>query len=223
MSQETTPAGEAEPDDRPASADPDPPDGPSAVDIPEDAAEPALGESASQAVESVVDSPPESTVTAPAGAAATASPTNTPEAVKMSTTETGAAAAPASARSGRPPRRATLRLVEVDPWSVAKTGFALSVAVAIITIITVAIVWGVLGAAGLWDSINTVATQTFGDGSTVNFDIRDYIGTSRVMGFTMIVAVVDIVLITVIATLGAYLYNVAATLVGGVQVTFSEE
>ena len=37
---------------------------------------------------------------------------------------------------------------------------------------------------------------------------------SRVMGFTMIVAVVDVVLVTVIGTLGAFLYNLAAALLG---------
>ena len=39
------------------------------------------------------------------------------------------------------------------------------------------------------------------------FDIQDYAGTSRVLGFTMIVAVIDVILITAIATLGAFLYN----------------
>ena len=39
------------------------------------------------------------------------------------------------------------------------------------------------------------------------FDIEEYAGTSRVLGFTMIVAVIDVILITAIATLGAFLYN----------------
>jgi hypothetical protein len=43
------------------------------------------------------------------------------------------------------------------------------------------------------------------------------------MGFTMIVAVVDVVLITAIATLGAFLYNLAATLLGGLEVTLAED
>ena len=46
---------------------------------------------------------------------------------------------------------------------------------------------------------------------------------SRVMGFTMIVAVVDVVLITAIATLGAFLYNLAAALLGGIEVILAED
>jgi hypothetical protein len=46
---------------------------------------------------------------------------------------------------------------------------------------------------------------------------------SRVMGFTMLVAVVDVILITAIATLGAFLYNLAAGLLGGIEVTFAED
>ena len=46
---------------------------------------------------------------------------------------------------------------------------------------------------------------------------------SRVMGFTMIIAVIDVVLMTVIATLGAFLYNLAAALLGGIEVILAED
>src|SRR5690242_11357174 len=128
--------------------------------------------------------------------------------------------APAPARTVR---RARLRLVQVEPWSVMKTAFVLSVAIGIVTVVAVGIVWGVLGAAGLWDSVNSIVQDSIGDSSGSPFEIQKYLGTSRVLGFTMIVAVADIVLITAIATLGAFLYNLAATLVGGVEVTFAED
>ncbi len=120
-------------------------------------------------------------------------------------------------------RKATLRLVQVEPWSVMKAAFLLSVALGIVTIVAVAVVWGVLGAAGLWDSVNSIVRDSIGDNSGTPFEIQKYLGTSRVLGFTMIVAVFDIVLITAIATLGAFLYNLAATLLGGVEVTFAED
>ncbi len=124
---------------------------------------------------------------------------------------------------GRSVRRAQLRLVQVEPWSVMKTAFVLSVAIGIVTVVAVAIVWGVLGAAGLWDSVNSIVQDSIGDSSGSPFEIQKYLGTSRVLGFTMIVAVADVVLITAIATLGAFLYNLAAGLVGGVEVTFAED
>jgi hypothetical protein len=130
---------------------------------------------------------------------------------------------PSSVVAGRQVRQARLRLVQVEPWSVMKAAFLLSVAIAIVTVVAVGIVWGVLGAAGLWDSVNSIVQDSIGDNSGTPFEIQKYLGTSRVLGFTMIVAVADIVLITAIATLGAFLYNLAATLVGGVEVTFAED
>ncbi|MGY2876954.1 hypothetical protein ACVW00_004144 [Marmoricola sp. URHA0025 HA25] len=124
---------------------------------------------------------------------------------------------------GHTVRRARLRLVQVEPWSIMKTAFLLSVALGIVTVVAVGIVWGVLGAAGLWDSVNKIVQDSIGDSSGSPFEIQKYLGTSRVLGFTMIVAVADVVLITAIATLGAFLYNLAAGLLGGVEVTFAED
>jgi hypothetical protein len=133
-------------------------------------------------------------------------------------------AAQANRRSGRPrTRRARLRLTHVDPWSVMKTSFLLSIAIGIVTVIAVAVVWSVLGAAGVWDSINSSVQEVIGGDTGASFDVEDYVGMSRVLGFTMIVAVVDVVLITAIATLGAFLYNLAATLLGGLEVTLAED
>src|SRR6476620_3826092 len=120
-------------------------------------------------------------------------------------------------------RRARLRLVHLDPWSVMKTSFLLSIAFGIVTVVAVAVVWSVLGAAGVWDSINQTVSDVLGGDSAQNFDVQNYVGTSRVLGFTMIVAVVDVVLITAISTLGAFLYNLAAALLGGVEVTLAED
>lgn len=118
-------------------------------------------------------------------------------------------------------RKARLRLTHVDPWSVLKTALLLSLALGVVMIVAVGIVWGVLGAAGVWDSVDSTVGTVVGDGST--FRIEDYVGMTRVMGFTMIVAVVDVILVTVLATLGAFLYNLAAALLGGIEVVLAED
>jgi len=115
-----------------------------------------------------------------------------------------------------------LRLTRVDPWSVMKMSFLLSVALGVVTVVAVLIVWSVLSMAGVWDSINTSVQDVVGDQGS-GFDIHDYLGTSRIFGFTLVVAVVDVVLLTAVATLGAFLYNMAANLLGGVEVTLSED
>ncbi|HET8961865.1 DUF3566 domain-containing protein [Nocardioides sp.] len=128
-----------------------------------------------------------------------------------------------AARKGRGPRRARLRLTRIDPWSVMKTAFLLSIAFGLVTVVSVFMVWSVLGAAGVWDSINQTVQNILGGDSTGDFDVTNYVGVSRVMGFTMLVAVIDVVLITAIATLAAFLYNMAAALLGGIEVTLTED
>jgi len=133
--------------------------------------------------------------------------------------------APATAQpSGRrPARRARLRLTRIDPWSVMKTAFLLAVAFAIVTVVSVFIVWSVLAAAGVWDSINQTVQDVVGGQDAAGFDVQNYVGISRVMGFTILVSAVDVVLITAIATLGAFLYNMAAALLGGIEMTLAED
>lgn len=138
-----------------------------------------------------------------------------------------ASAESAPVRKSRPakaPRRARLRLTRIDPWSVMKTSFLLSVAFGVVTFVAIFMVWSVLGAAGVWDSINSaVASVVEGDNNTSEFDITAYVGMSRVLGFTLLVSVLDVILLTALATLSAFLYNLAAALLGGIEVTLSED
>jgi hypothetical protein len=132
-------------------------------------------------------------------------------------------AARQASASKKPPRRARLRLTRIDPWSVMKTSFLLAIAFGVVTVVSVFIIWSVLSAAGVWDSINQTVQDVVGGEDASTWDVEKYVGMSRVMGFTMLVAVVDVILITAIATLGAFLYNMAAALLGGVELTLAED
>jgi Transmembrane domain of unknown function (DUF3566) len=154
----------------------------------------------------------------------------TPAPVVPVATPEAAPGAPSSARArrtakaARAPRRARLRLSRIDPWSVMKISFLLSIAFGIVTVVSVFMIWSVLNAAGVWTSINNTVSDTVSSGTNQStFNIEDYLGMSRVLGFTMLVAVIDVVLITAIATLGAFLYNMASSLLGGIEVTLSED
>jgi hypothetical protein len=120
-------------------------------------------------------------------------------------------------------RRARLRAVRLDPWSVMKTAFLLSVAFGIMTMIAVLVVWNVLDAAGVYDSVNKTVNDVLQSPSAEPFDLMKYIGLERVLGIMSLIAVVDVVLITALSTLGAFLYNLSASLLGGVEVTLAEE
>lgn len=135
-------------------------------------------------------------------------------------------ARPASRPSGTRPTRATprrvrLTLSRVDPWSVMKIAFLLSVAAAIAAVVMVAVMWLVLSAMGVFNDVQEMLTTLESGSST--FDLMDYIGFGRVVSLSVVIGVIDIILITAVATLGAFLYNICASLVGGVQLTLSDE
>ncbi|WP_433163957.1 DUF3566 domain-containing protein [Kribbella sp. CA-247076] len=120
-------------------------------------------------------------------------------------------------------RKARLRMARIDPWSVMKTSFLLSIAFGIVTWVAVFIVWSAIGAAGVFDNINNTVTEVLGTPGAEPFRIENYINTGKVMGFTTLLACADVLIITALATLGSFLYNIAATLLGGLEVTLASE
>ena len=120
-------------------------------------------------------------------------------------------------------RKARLRMSRIDPWSVMKTAFLLSIAFGIVTWVAVFIIWSAIGAAGVFDNINSTVQEVLGTPTAEPFRIENYINTGKVMGFTTLLACADVLIITALATLGSFLYNIAATLLGGLEVTLASE
>ena len=120
-------------------------------------------------------------------------------------------------------RRVRLTVSRVDPWSAMKMSFLLSVALGIAMVVMVFVLWSVLAGMGIFDWVNDIAADVFGADGGTPFDIMDYIGLGRVVSLSIVIGVVDVILITAIATLGAFLYNVSAALVGGLQLTLTDD
>lgn len=124
----------------------------------------------------------------------------------------------------RPARKARLRIARIDPWSVMKTSMMFCVALGIIMVVAVLVAWSIIEASGaldlLQETINAVVGNPDGSG---NVEISSYVDRWRVLGFTMIVAVANVVLMTAISTLMAFLYNLTSSIIGGLEVTLAED
>ncbi|MEU9888619.1 DUF3566 domain-containing protein [Sphaerisporangium sp. NPDC051011] len=122
------------------------------------------------------------------------------------------------------PRKAHLVLRRVEPWSAMKFSFVVSLVCFVVLFVAVAVLYGVLSALGVFDSIVNVVTQLTGaDGkNNSGIDIKSWFEPVRILGYTALLGAVNVVLITALSTLGSVIYNVASDLVGGVEVTFSE-
>ena len=134
--------------------------------------------------------------------------------------------APGASPSQAKVRKARLRVARVDPWSVMKVSFVLSIAMGIVTIVGTAVVWNVLNALGVFSSLNKTVGDLTSSGSgtgTTSFSLTSFLSFGHVESYMVIVALVDVVLVTALATLGAYLYNLASGFVGGFEVTLAED
>ncbi|MEU3572037.1 DUF3566 domain-containing protein [Kitasatospora sp. NPDC036755] len=132
------------------------------------------------------------------------------------------APAPGGVGLGRT-RKARLRVTKVDPWSVMKVSFLLSLAVGIIIIVAAAVLWMTLDSLGVFDSLTKTLKDVTGSDSSGGLNLMDYVGFGKVMTFTTLIAVVDVVLLTALSTLSAFIYNAAAGFTGGVELTLAEE
>ena len=133
-------------------------------------------------------------------------------------TRTTTAAAPA-APSG--PRRVRLAVARIDPWSVMKLSFLLSVAIGIMIVVASAVVWYALDALAVFTKVNEVIATLAS--STTFFDITEWAAFDRVISLATMIAVVDVVLLTALSTIGAFLYNIVAALVGGIHLTLTDD
>ena len=121
------------------------------------------------------------------------------------------------------PRRVKLSVSRVDPWTAMKLSFLLSVAVGIAGVVMVTVLWTILSSMGVFADMNRTVEGVLNTTNGAKFDLMNYIGLGRVVSLSIVIAVLDVILITAISTLGAFLYNVCASLVGGLQVTLTDD
>ncbi|PFG36894.1 transmembrane protein DUF3566 [Flavimobilis soli] len=119
------------------------------------------------------------------------------------------------------PRKVRLSLSRVDPWSVMKLSFLLSVAAGIMLIVAAWVFWYAVNSMGVFTQIDEMVRDIVGSESTL--DVLQYVERDKVLSIATLIAVVDVVLLTALGTIGAFLYNVTAALVGGLHVTLTDE
>ncbi|MFM8600083.1 MAG: DUF3566 domain-containing protein [Mycobacterium sp.] len=119
----------------------------------------------------------------------------------------------------RGPVRASMQIRRIDPWSTLRVSLLLSVALFFVWMIAVAFLYLVLGAMGVWSKLNSnvgdLLTGTGGGGG-------ELVSAGSVFGGALLIGLVNIVLLTAMATVGAYIYNLSTDIVGGIEVTLAD-
>ncbi|HWI32627.1 MAG TPA: DUF3566 domain-containing protein [Microbacterium sp.] len=114
-------------------------------------------------------------------------------------------------------KQVRLRLVYVDFWSAVKLSFLAAVALAIVTIVTFFLVFTVVQTTGLIDQVDEFF-QSFSDGG---ISITAFVGLPQVMAFAAVVAILNLIVVTVLGAVIAGIYNLAVKVTGGLLVGFT--
>jgi hypothetical protein len=184
------------------------------------AAAPAAGAATATATQEAVRPAAATPRTSTATGSARAGDTDRPAKAASSSAASSSRPASGALAGGSGPRRVRLAVSRVDPWSVMKLSFLISVAIGIMIVVATAVVWLTLDGLHVFASLNDLVTEILADSS---INLMQYVEFDRVISVATLVAVVDVFLITALATIGAFLYNITAALVGGVHVTMTDE
>lgn len=145
---------------------------------------------------------------------------------RAATSDSDSAGPPLSrASSSRRTRKARLRINRIDPWSVMKTSFLFSIAFGVMLVAGVGVLWSVVAGSDALNTINDLVNSVVADpqGGGERFNIHEFLGWQRVMGLTTVLAAIDVVIFTAVATLFAFLYNLASVVMGGLEITLAED
>ncbi|ALJ18396.1 DUF3566 domain-containing protein [Microbacterium sp. No. 7] len=113
-------------------------------------------------------------------------------------------------------KQVRLRLVYVDFWSAVKLSFLAGVALAIVTVVSMFLVYMILQATTLLAQLDELLTA-FNE----NFVLSNVISLPQVMAFAAIVAILNLVVVTVLGAVVAGIYNLMVKVTGGLLVGFT--
>jgi transmembrane protein DUF3566 len=119
-------------------------------------------------------------------------------------------------------RRANLVIARLEPWSVMKFSFLMSLVAWVVLFVAVALLYYALSGLGVFAAIQRTLSSVTSSQNSAGVNLAAWTSASRVLGYTMLAGAVDIVLITVLSTIGAMIYNLVTHLGGGIEVTLKE-
>ncbi len=155
--------------------------------------------------------------------AKTSAPPRTPPVSVTPARASSSAGTRPTTSSKRSSRQAHLTIARIEPWSVMKFSFAVSLVAFVILFVAVSVIYGTLSALGVFTSLqHVVQSLTSSQDNSTGVNAAKWFTASRILSWTAIIGAVNIVLITAMSTIGAVVYNLTSRLIGGVEVTLRE-
>ncbi len=117
-------------------------------------------------------------------------------------------------------KQVRLKLVYIDFWSAVKLSFLIMLALGIVLVVGTFLIWVVLANTGLFDKVSTLFADISGQ---ENFNLTEIVGLGQVLGFSLVVALLNTVIGTVLGAIATLLYNLSVKITGGVLVGFTNQ
>ncbi len=114
-------------------------------------------------------------------------------------------------------KQVRLKLVYVDFWSAVKLSFLVAICLAIVNIVGTFLIFTVLQTSGVFSKIDTLYAEIAGTSS----DLASVLSIGNVMGFVIVVSLLNTVVITALGAVYAVLYNLSVRITGGLLVGFT--
>ena len=114
-------------------------------------------------------------------------------------------------------KQVRLKLVYVDFWSVVKLSFLIWLCLGIALIVLSVLVWVVLNSTGIFAKLDDTLQDILVD---PDFHVANTFGLIQVGVFSLVVALLNTVVGTVLGAIAALLYNLSVRLTGGLLVGF---
>ncbi|OBI86103.1 DUF3566 domain-containing protein [Mycobacterium asiaticum] len=138
---------------------------------------------------------------------------------RAATSESRESRVQVGSRRARGPVRASMQIRRIDPWSTLKVSLLLSVALFFVWMIAVAFLYLVLGGMGVWAKLNSNVGDLLNNTSGSSGEL---VSSGTIFGGAVLIGLVNIVLMTAMATIAAFVYNLTTDLIGGIEVTLAD-
>ncbi len=115
-------------------------------------------------------------------------------------------------------KQVRLKLVYIDFWSAVKLSFLISLCIGIVEVVATFLIWIVLNSTGIFGQLTDIMVDILGDAT---FNVLDSFSLAKVMLFTVVVAVLSVIIGTALGAIASALYNLSVRITGGLLVGFT--
>lgn len=120
-------------------------------------------------------------------------------------------------RKKAPAKQVRLKLVYIDFWSAVKFSFLVALCLAIVSIVSTILIYTVLLQTGVFEQVDSLFMDIVGEENS----LMNIIGFPQVLGFAIVVGILNTIVGTALGAVGALVYNLLVRVLGGFQLGFT--